>query len=95
MATEQGVAEHPFVRVNGLTGCRRCGYSRGHHPARRLTKVCGDCWYSVRPTEYLPARGGTWADACSWCGASGWAYRVSMREVEQAIRQSGYRNACV
>lgn len=50
---------------------------------RKVTRVCAHCWYAVRPTEYLPARGGTYV-MCDGCAQYDMCYRVSAAEGEQA-----------
>lgn len=34
----------------------------------RWMKVCSDCWYSNRPTEYFPEGETADCDVCGWTG---------------------------
>jgi len=48
---------------------------------RIATKVCGSCWYSLRPDQYEPFSGDY--GKCSMCGDTfSIVHRVSRREVE-------------
>lgn len=47
----------------------------------KITRVCGDCWYDVRPDQYEPF---TFIDGtCDRCGASNVnVHRVSRAELD-------------
>jgi hypothetical protein len=52
-------------------------------PGRRRARVCGDCWYVLRPDQYLPGDTYGTDGECSMCG--GWAYalhRVAWAEID-------------
>ena len=49
----------------------------------RVTRVCGDCWYILRPDMYEP---NTYIDGkCNMCGQFAYVHRVAKSEVRAEI----------
>jgi hypothetical protein len=51
---------------------------------RGNARVCGDCWYLLRPDQYEPFTFNWTDEPCSLCGHGGGAlHRVSWTEVDE------------
>jgi NMD protein affecting ribosome stability and mRNA decay len=55
---------------------------------RRTTKVCGDCYLVLRPTEYVPDTYNT--GECARCGDQAFTYRVGRSELESLGDRAGH-----
>ncbi len=69
-----------FVNVDGMEMLKQ---------KRGIARVCGDCWYKLRPTEYEPYTT-DYYDTCAACGGFAYLHRVSWDEVDELKKEESY-----
>ena len=61
--------------------------TRDRSSDRHLARLCSDCWYIVRPTEYFPDRPTADGECCGCGWYSGGIVRVSRAEAAEVAAE--------